>query len=106
MLPFSPVLTAAAAYRPYSRGRRTTVCQINQLQYQTDAIPAKMRQGQRGRKMRASITVLFLLLAPAVAYAQPNSITITTACTNPPAQTEVPPPVSPSIAAGTVAARN
>jgi len=56
--------------------------------------------------MRAMIAFLLLVLAPALAVAQPNTLTITTACTNPGPPAEVAPPASPSIPAGTVAARN
>jgi hypothetical protein len=60
-----------------------------------------------GQKMRAAITLLLLFLVPVGASAQSTTITITnSACTNPPPPAEVPPPVSPSIAAGSVAARN
>lgn len=55
--------------------------------------------------MRAAITVFLVALAPIGALGQPGTITLTTACANsPPAQ--VPPPLSPSMAAGTAAARN
>jgi hypothetical protein len=51
--------------------------------------------------------VLAFMLGAWPAAAQTTAITITTApCTDPPAVTSVPAPVTPSIAAGTVAARN
>jgi TPR repeat protein len=56
--------------------------------------------------MRVTIAVLFVMLTP-LAAAQTTTITITnSACTNPSPPADVPPPVMPSIAAGTAAARN
>jgi hypothetical protein len=56
--------------------------------------------------MRGLIALGLLILAGPAA-AQTTTITITTApCTNPPAVTPVPAPVTPSIAAGTAAARS
>ena len=56
--------------------------------------------------MRATITFSLLLLAPVIASAQPNTVTITTACTDPGPPAEVATPATPSMAAGTAAARN
>jgi hypothetical protein len=56
--------------------------------------------------MRASIIFLMLVAVPIAASAQPNTVTVTTACTNPGPPAEVSPPATPSIAAGTAAARN
>src|SRR3982751_1093296 len=59
-----------------------------------------------GNAMRGLIALGLLILA-APAAAQTATITITTApCTNPPAVTPVPAPVTPSVAGGIAAARN
>lgn len=57
-------------------------------------------------EMRASITFLMLVMVPIAVSAQPNTVTVTTACTNTAPPAEVSPPATPSIAAGTAAARN
>ena len=57
--------------------------------------------------MRAAITFLFVMLVPFAASAQTTTVTITnSACTNPAPPAEVPAPVTPSVAAGSAAARN
>ena len=55
--------------------------------------------------MRASITFLFVLLLPLAANAQTTTIT-NSACTNPASPADVPAPATPSVAAGTAAARS
>ena len=57
--------------------------------------------------MRTATIVFALTLAPVAAAAQTTTITITnSACTNPPPPGDVTAPVTPSIAAGSAAARN
>jgi hypothetical protein len=55
--------------------------------------------------MRGVIVLVFVMLAPAAAQVTVISPT-GTACTNPAAPAAAPQPAMPSVAAGTVAARN
>ena len=58
--------------------------------------------------MRTAIALFILVaVAPIAASAQTTTITITnSACTNPPPPADVPAPITPSVAAGSAAARN
>jgi hypothetical protein len=57
--------------------------------------------------MRAAITFMFVMLLPFAAAAQTTTITITnSACTNPTLPADAPAPATPSVAAGSAAARN